>query len=282
MLYSCTSIKQNDLACPDFKSEMQKPSLSFKNQDFFRFLKSDRSKHTHSIKDEFETDKGFKETKMRNVYPTDYLAYKTFEVISEKFILSQHLKKGIQNVTVVNLRLLNKDKVQNKYKLSSYLLEKTCDTIILNSGVKIAAVDILIKNYTIEFKTCTDQNGKGCTIEKELVKKIKYSNKYEQIITFANDEKINDPSFPKKLNIGGFIAFIFALLSSPLSWLFGFINIYLTLILCPLSILLGITSLAEIKKNPNKYFGKGFAIAAIILGLITGGFILLIVLSFGA
>ncbi|MBK7094650.1 MAG: hypothetical protein IPH57_06290 [Saprospiraceae bacterium] len=290
-LISCRISHPKDISCPDFKSEMQKPSLSFKNTDFFKFLKSERSKQVHYQKDEFETDKGFKETEMRNVYPTDYLAYKTFEVISEKFVLSQHLSKGTQNVTGVNLRPLNKDKVHNKYKLSSNLLEKPCDTIILNNGVKIAATDILIEYKTIKFKTCTDQSRKGYTIVKELVKKIKYNKGNEQII---ND--VNYKNYSKKYKKYGVYSLIFALIGA-VSFLILLFNLWTlqggmalflflsSLILNTLSFILGIIGLKKLMKIVDNYDQRTMATIGIVIStvplllllislffLLTGGF----------
>ena len=267
-MYSCTILKQNDIACPDFKNDKQQTSVSLKNPVFFRFLKSDRSKKDHSKKDELVTDKVFIKTEIPDEFPTDYLAYKTFEVIAEKFVLSQHTSKGTQRINGVNLRPLNKDKVHNKKKEPTYFLNKTCDTIFLVDSTIILATEIVFDSHNIRFKKCGSESGNGGIVGKYLVSKIKYHNGTEKLFELKKPEKSADLNGEKNKEIFGILALVSL-----------FIGLW------PLSLILAIISLIRIKRNPGKFKDDKLARFVILFIIIVGSvaallFLILIKSSF--
>ena len=273
-MYSCTILKQNDIACPDFKNDKQQTSVSLKNPVFFRFLKSDRSKKDHSKKDELVTDKVFIKTEIPDEFPTDYLAYKTFEVIAEKFVLSQHTSKGTQRINGVNLRPLNKDKVHNKKKEPTYFLNKTCDTIFLVDSTIILATEIVFDSHNFRFKNCDIESGEDGMIGKHLVKKIKYHDGTEKIFESKKSEKSADLNGKQKQEFFGILALVFFLLG--LSYI---------PVVFPLSLILAIISLIRIKRNPGKFKDDKLARFVILFIIIVGSvaallFLILIKSSF--
>lgn len=61
-----------------------------------------------------------------------------------------------------------------------------------------------------------------------------------------------------------------------IGWVGLFMPLALGLIMCILAIIFGAISLGRIKRNPEKYKGKGFALTSLIVGIVGVGIVLLL------
>jgi hypothetical protein len=134
-----------------------------------------------------------------------------------------------------------------------------CDIIVLLTGEKIKAKVIEIGEERIKYKLCDNQDGPTISINKSDVSLITHPDGTEEIITADDPNTLYQNYLNKKtpgLTIVGFIASIVSF------FVLGFI-------LGTLAIIFGFISLAKIKREPNKYKGRGLAIASIVLGVIS-------------
>ena len=143
--------------------------------------------------------------------------------------------------------------------------ESRCDTIILKSGTLIIGKVKEIGQIEIKYSKCNNLDGPVFPILKSDVLFINYANGLKERI--FSDANIVVKSQPKvePLGLAGFI-----------SGLTGFLIAAIPL--GTVAMIFGAISLGNIKKNPEKYKGKGFAIAALIIGALDV-FLMLILLS---
>jgi hypothetical protein len=159
----------------------------------------------------------------------------------------------------------------------STILNETCDLIILKDGSEIKAKVLEINDDNIKYKLCDNLAGPTFTKSKDLIFMIKYPNGTSTVVnsmetkstTTKSDTELE--STKKKVEPLAVIGFSMNLLA----FLFMIIEIVgyffpITSILFAIagSILLMISAL-RLDKEPNKYKGKGFLWAGIVLGLIT-------------
>lgn len=150
-----------------------------------------------------------------------------------------------------------------------------CDIILLRSGEEILAKVIEIGIKEIKYKKCNSNQAPIISIQKNDVFMIKYANGSKDI--FKIEKKENETPFknqntnnnannkkdqPVKVNGLAITSLVLGLLGIiPLA---GFI--------------FGVISISQINNNPDKYTGKGLAIAGIILSIIWILLILIILL----
>ncbi len=143
-----------------------------------------------------------------------------------------------------------------------------CDSIILKNGEEIKAKVTEIASDEIKYKKCDNLNGPTYTIKKSEVFMIKYSNGTEDIITPNNSNSIeiinkkNNGDEPEinGMALAGFICGIVGLL---LALIMGW-----SFLLGILGVIFSAIGLGQIRKNPTKWKGKGFAIAGLIAGIL--------------
>lgn len=146
-----------------------------------------------------------------------------------------------------------------------------CDIITLKNGEEINAKVTEIGISEIKYKKCDNLNGPVFSISKVEVFMIKYANGTKDIFDTNNNSNQNqnnqNNNQPKVSNSKQVIhwaaltSFICALVGL---FLFG-------VILGLLAIIFGAIALSAIKNNPEKYKGKGFAIAGLIIGIVAIG-----------
>lgn len=140
-----------------------------------------------------------------------------------------------------------------------------CDTVVFKAGNILLAKVIEIGLNEIKYRECENLSGPLISILKSDVFVIKYPNGtrdyFDQIAPVVRPETANttaaQPGQPKTIGIGiaGFIASLLGLLVAGLP-------------LGVFAIIAGSIGLGKIERNPGKYKGKGFATAALIIGLV--------------
>jgi hypothetical protein len=139
-----------------------------------------------------------------------------------------------------------------------------CDTIVLKSGVKYVGKVEEIGLTEVKYRRCTNLTGPVISVLNSDVNVIKYSNGTNDYFT-SNDYipsavvtnfNNSQPDVRKNqgLGVAGFV--------TSLTGLFIF-----SIPLGVLSVIFGAVSLGKIKRE-RRFKGRGFAIAAIIIGLV--------------
>jgi hypothetical protein len=146
-------------------------------------------------------------------------------------------------------------------KINTKILDNSCDRITFLNGNEEEVKLIELGDDYIKYKRCDNLDGPTFNISKSKVFMIVYSNGNKEVIEHNTaDEKPKYQQQTKNNNnqynssgseINGFA------IASFISGILGFIPL--------LGIILGVIANNQITKNPNKYKGKGFAIAGIAL-----------------
>jgi len=127
-----------------------------------------------------------------------------------------------------------------------------CDTIHLKSGEIIIAKVTEVGKTDIIYKKCDNPNGTNYTISKNQVSSIKYVNGSEDNFSPTNSNGNDSNTFKnsdgKEYNLLAILGFIFCFIIPPA----GFI--------------VSLIAFRQIKAEPDRYAGKGFAIAGMIIG----------------
>jgi len=138
--------------------------------------------------------------------------------------------------------------------------QEKCDTIVSIMGDLIVGKVIEINEAEVKYKKCGDDSSPVYTIRRGNISVIKYANGTKDTFAGSNTVQSNTQvAGPERkiegLGLAGFVAGIAGLfvLGIPFG-LFAFI--------------VGLISLTRIKRSPARYIGRGYAIAAIVLGII--------------
>ena len=134
-----------------------------------------------------------------------------------------------------------------------------CDVITMKDGKDIEARVLEISTTEIKYKNCDNLEGPTISVLRKDVFSIKYGNGKKEVMSFPTSEAI-----VKKVEGLSLTAMILGILG-----------------LGPLPLIFGAIGLNKIKKNPEKWSGKGFALTGLILGIIWTTYLLyVIILSF--
>lgn len=233
-------------------------------------------------------EKYLKETKLEALPQNQIEVVDQFEEKSEKSfqadVNTDNLSASIEHEAIPI------EAVSRINHLSTNNLFEECDDIIIKNGDEIKAKVIEINSDEIKYKKCDNLNGPTYTLKKSEVFMIKYPNGSKDVITpnsaspesastqsntSSNTSSINNSSqprteFPHKKNSGlAVVGFILGLV--------GFFTPLNLAVICEiLALIFGLVSLAQIKKNPELYSGRGMARASMILGIIGLGIVFLI------
>jgi len=169
---------------------------------------------------------------------------------------------GMNSTTALSLK-----KTDLTERLNNLIITQSsgCDIIVLKSGsILIGKVEEIGQNE-IKYRKCNNLNGPIISISKSDVSVIIYTNGTHEIFTSTNatvsgynNATTTDNNTTIKtegLGVTGFVSSLVGLFVA---------GIPLGLI----GVIFGGISLSKIKKNPNKFKGKGLAIASIIIGII--------------
>jgi hypothetical protein len=131
-------------------------------------------------------------------------------------------------------------------------VQEECDLITLMNGEEILVKIVEIGTKDIRYKKCDNLNGPDYILPKTEVFMVKYPNGTKEVITPANAKSNVERKTPGLATAGlvmGIVGLIIA--GIPLGLL---------------ALVFGIVSYGKIIREPEKYKGKGIAIASIILG----------------
>lgn len=151
-------------------------------------------------------------------------------------------------------------------KTSERVLED-CETLVLTDGRKLQVIVLEIAQNEIRYKKCDMPDGPTVIVDKEDVDRVIYANGAEDIISgysapqpsTGGERGITESAQKgKKMEVLGL-----------LSMIFGIVGVFIAGI--PLGIaalILSIISLTKFSNAPNRFSGKGMAIAGMILGFV--------------
>ena len=160
------------------------------------------------------------------------------------------------------LTILTLFSATSSYGLIALKKIEDCSQIVLKSGDIIQANIIQITPTEIKYKRCGKPNDPEISISKKEVLSVKAA---DGDVIYRNDNKSannNDNDGEKKFNGLAIAGFVLSLL-----WLYGLGSI-LGLIFCAIA-------LGKIKRNPEKYKGKGLAIAGLVISIVVLGLVIL-------
>ena len=154
-----------------------------------------------------------------------------------------------------------------------------CDQLVLRNGDVIEAKVKEVGVNEIRYKKCDRPDGPDYTISKRDVLSIKYSNgEIERFTTGANSSSSNNTSYnsPTTPQNDGPRTDPFAIVAIAAGGLAIFTGIG-SLLLGAAAVVFGALSLSRIRKEPNRFKGKGLALAGMIIGIVAAAAILLYV-----
>jgi hypothetical protein len=145
---------------------------------------------------------------------------------------------------------------------------KPCQKLIMNNGNEISAMILEISSTEIRYKRCENPSGPDYVLPKSLIFLVQYADGTNKIINPKSDPK----SYNKDRSVEPM-----GIIGSALG-LVGLIAFGIPLGLVAMA--LGSLSLDKIKRNPEKYRGKGWAIASIALGALSalGAYIVILLI----
>jgi hypothetical protein len=131
-------------------------------------------------------------------------------------------------------------------------VQEECDLITLLNGEEIQAKIVEIGTKDIRYKKCDNLDGPDYILSKAEVFMVKYPNGTKDIITPANAKSNVERKTPGLATAGMIMGIIGLIIAGiPLGLL---------------ALVFGAISYGKIIREPEKYKGKGIAIASIILG----------------
>lgn len=166
-----------------------------------------------------------------------------------------------------------------KRRQSRKIVPPQCDQIILRNGDLIDAKVKEVGVNEIRYKKCDRQDGPDYTISKRDVLSIKYSNGEIDRFNTANSSTGNNRQSyngPSNQQNDGPRTDPFAIVAIAAGGLAIFTGLG-SLLLGAGAVVFGALSLSRIRKEPNRFKGKGLAMAGMIIGIVAAAAILLYV-----
>jgi hypothetical protein len=278
ILFFSVILSYGTLSCHSVKTAVACPEISIKKNEYKAHHKS-RNSNPIILKTKFKNPniQRSKKIKKEEITPDLPIAITDRTIKISKVEFTKGLVASIDNTihpVVPNqpkpLLSIEDNKVRNEQNTDTQ--EVKCDTIVLKSGsVTIGKVEE-IGQIELKYRRCNNLTGPVISLLKSDVSKILYSNGTNDFFgptdmhipnqTYFTNQN-NSPnqiynSAPQKtegLGLAGFIS--------------GLVGLFIASIpLGIIAVVFGSISLSKIKKNPQRYKGRGFAIAAIVLGLV--------------
>lgn len=136
-----------------------------------------------------------------------------------------------------------------------------CDTLIMRNGQLIKAKVAEIGINDIRYKECDFPEGPDYIVRKGDVTMIAFANGQRTVITPDGRPVEKIQTGDKQVEVVSVLSFACALLGLGLLLVFGW-----PFLLGTAALVLGIVGLSIHSKDPQRWSGKGFAIAGIIIG----------------
>ena len=136
--------------------------------------------------------------------------------------------------------------------------QNSCDTIELTNGTRLIVKVTVIGHDIVKFKNCGSISGPEHTLDCSNIYVVKYANGSRDF--FNQTERTYSHGYAASKKTQGMATTSFVL---------GIIGLFIAGIpLGLLAMIFGISSLTRINKEPDRFIGKGFGIAGVILGFI--------------
>jgi hypothetical protein len=152
----------------------------------------------------------------------------------------------------------------------------SCDVIVMMNGDEILAIVTEISPVEIRYKNCKHQSGPVMVIYKKDALFIKYSTGEKYVVDHSKDHeqpgqaKVAVANYPaqtdqRKTEGLSVTAFILSLVAGSVV-VYG--SVGAGVLLMVLSIIFAAIGMTKISKSPERYKGKGFAVAALVISVI--------------
>jgi hypothetical protein len=152
-------------------------------------------------------------------------------------------------------------------------INSDCDNIIFKNGDELSAKVIEITTEVVKYKRCDNLEGPLISVSKKEILMIRYKNGTKEIFN-NNENNLNtslrsisntNPDSPK-LKVEGLS--LTSMITAILAAILPVSNLSVVLISC--SIFFSFFGLNKIDRNPEKFKGKGFAIAGLAISAVVG------------
>lgn len=185
-----------------------------------------------------------------------------------EFVIPSQSVPALKQTELVLTVLKNEKFGTHKLKIKPlFMLTDSCgDVLVMRDGSEMTAKITEVGSKTIKYKRCDNLNGPTIVVSTDRVFMIKYASGTKEIFkerepdkTALLDGQPHEQVKPvvyeaKKMNGFALSSFLVSLLS----W---------TLVLAPVSLIFGFIGLSQTTNNPQKYYGKGLAVAGLIITL---------------
>ena len=154
-----------------------------------------------------------------------------------------------------------------------------CDQLVLRNGDVIDAKVKEVGVNEIRYKKCDRPDGPDYTVSKRDVLSIKYSSGEIERFTTGNTPSSNtnnNYNSPARQPSDGPRTDPFAIVAISAGGLAIFTGLG-SLLLGAAAVVFGALSLSRIRKEPNRFKGRGLALAGMIMGIVAAAVILLYV-----
>jgi hypothetical protein len=259
ILNSCSNTKRAAVPCPDFSRHRSYNSGHTQKNAGHKVLGESNNKHTDYLSDftGFRSKPGSYQDSM--VQPDrqselEYLHSLTASIDRSAIPL-------MENALVTDRK---NPGLNGQVKVFDAGLQILCDTIVLKPGNMIVGKVLEIGLNEIKYRECENLDGPVISILKSDVFVIKYPNgtrdyfNSEAPVSYSNTLNNSGTAKIKKsegLGTAGFIA--------------GLVGLFVAgILLGSFAVISGIISLSKINRHPEKYKGRGIAIASLVIGLI--------------
>lgn len=148
----------------------------------------------------------------------------------------------------------------------SMLTDSCGDVVVMKDGTEMTVKITEVGSKTIRYKRCDNLSGPTIVVRTESVFMIKYASGTKEVFktsepdyVVSSEEWQSQKTKPivyeaKKVNGFALASFVVSLLS----W---------TLVLAPVSLIFGFIGISQATNHPEKYVGKGFAVAGVVITL---------------
>jgi len=262
-----------NLSCHTAKTAVSCPDISTKKSEYRSHHRVSKSRTLIAGRNNFKNNTAHRSGNVQNKViknssPSLLAADKNFQIdkieIINSFIASAD---NTYHPLVSPSPALDQPLDGNKQAVNSKipdLQDIKCDTIVLKSGAIFVGKVEEIGQSEIKYKKCNNLGGPTITLLKSDVARIGYSNgtdeHFDPTDTFLPNQAkypvpASEPAKTEGLAIAGFVS--------------GLVGLFVASIpLGALAVVFGAISLSKIKKNPQRFKGRGLAIASIILGIV--------------
>lgn len=205
-----------------------------------------------------------KKTALENNKPIEKNSFAKIEILEKEITSTETPSTETQtNENTIDESFSASDKaIIIKHNILKNALEE-CDIIVLKNGEEIRGMVVEIGVSEVKYKKCDNMMGPNYSIKKSDVFMIKYTNGTKDVFkneSYSEQKPNNNYKTKKSLRVNRLA-------------LWGFILALVGLFILPIplgiaGIIMGIFGLVKISKNSEFERGEGFAIFAIIIGLL--------------